>query len=129
MQPQFPQLTFEQAKSISNSLSYIYSSFSKFLIPLSMIGALDEAIESFEIPENKERMLAAIASCAALEPMQRMLMLMPIVQEIQGVTMAKYGFQGPGAVMNATMQINMYAMQDPDMQNKVKMLMAKASGN
>jgi hypothetical protein len=61
--------------------------------------------------------------------MQRMLMLMPIVQEIQGVTMAKYGFQGPGAVMNATMQINMYAMQDPDMQNKVKMLMAKASGN
>eukprot|EP00602_Paraphysomonas_sp_CaronLab_P008431 CAMPEP_0185027936 /NCGR_PEP_ID=MMETSP1103-20130426/13299_1 /TAXON_ID=36769 /ORGANISM="Paraphysomonas bandaiensis, Strain Caron Lab Isolate" /LENGTH=42 /DNA_ID= /DNA_START= /DNA_END= /DNA_ORIENTATION= len=42
--------------------------------------------------------------------------------------MKKYGFEGPGAVMNGTMQIQMHAMKDPEMQEKVKMLMAKASG-
>jgi hypothetical protein len=74
-------------------------------------------------------MLNAIAACAGAEPMQKMMMLMPIVMEIQAATMARYGFSGPGAVMNATMQINMHSMSDPDMQSKVRMLTAKATGN
>ncbi len=73
-------------------------------------------------------MEAALASCQGLEPPQKMMILLPLVQEIQGETMAKYGFAGPGAVMNATMQIQMHAMKDPDMQTKVQALMAKAMG-
>ena len=95
---------------------------------MAHIEALDEAIASFEIPSNRERMEAAIASCQNLEPGQKMMILLPLVQEIQGETMKKYGFEGPGAVMNGTMQIQMHAMKDPEMQEKVKMLMAKASG-
>ena len=43
--------------------------------------------------------------------------------------MAKYKFEGPGAVMAATMQINMFAPQDPEIANGVRMLAAKLSGN
>lgn len=105
-QQQFPQLTFEQARD-----------------------ALNEAIEAFELPQNKERMEDALTRSKGLEPPQRMMILLPIVQDIQGETMIKYGFSGPGAVMNATLQIQMHAMKDPDMQNKVRALMAKAMGN
>ena len=69
----------------------------------------------------------AIASCAG-NPQQKMIVLLPLVERIQVATMLKYGFSGPGAVMMATMQIQMHAMSDPDMQAKVSMLMGKASG-
>lgn len=94
-----------------------------------IIDALYEAIEAFELPENKERMEAALLQCKGLEPPQKMMILLPLVQEIQGKTMEKYGFSGPGAVMNATMQIQMHSMKDPEMQEKVRALMAKAAGN
>mgnify|MGYP006876313638 CR=1 FL=1 len=42
--------------------------------------------------------------------------------------MAKYGFQGPGAVMAATMQIQMHAMSDPEMMAGVQALMSKLNG-
>lgn len=71
----------------------------------------------------------ALIKCQGLEPPQKMMILLPLVQEIQSLTMEKYGFSGPGAVMNATMQIQMHAMKDPDMQDKVRALMAKAVGN
>lgn len=103
--PQFPQLTFEQAKE-----------------------ALDEAIASFEIPENKALIENALAQLPPGDPIQRMIVLVPIVEKIQQATMAKYGFAGPGAVMNATMQINMHAMRDPDMQTKCQLLLNRASG-
>lgn len=80
------------------------------------------------MPHNKERMENALASCNGMEVPQKMMILLPLVQEIQGETMVKYGFSGPGAVMNATMQIQMHAMKDPDMQNKVRFLMSKAAG-
>jgi hypothetical protein len=102
----FPQLTHDQAKA-----------------------ALDEAIAAFEIPSNKEKMEQAIASCAGMEPPQKMMILLPIVQEIQTEAMERYGFTGPGAVMAGTMQIQMHAMQDPEMQEKVKFLMSKVAGN
>jgi hypothetical protein len=92
------------------------------------IDALNEAFEAFELPENKARMETALASCNGLEAPQKMMILLPLVQEIQGETMVKYGFSGPGAVMNATMQIQMHAMKDPEMQNKVRLLMGKATG-
>ena len=79
--------------------------------------------------EHKERMETAIASCDPTNPMAKMQTLIPIVQEIQGTVMAKYGFEGPGAVMAATMQINMFAPQDPEIANGVRMLAAKLSGN
>lgn len=69
----------------------------------------------------------AIASCGA-DPQQKMIVLLPLVEQIQAATMAKYGFSGPGAVMMATMQIQMHAMSDPEMQQKVAMLMSKARG-
>ena len=124
-QQQFPQLTFEQAKGILLLLLLIPF----FFLNLFNIEALNEAIEAFEIPENKERMEVALASCQGLEPPQKMMILLPLVQEIQGETMVKYGFSGPGAVLNATLQIQMHAMKDPDMQSKVRALMAKAMGN
>ncbi|GMH62977.1 hypothetical protein TrVE_jg1192 [Triparma verrucosa] len=104
--PAFPTLDLEKAKA-----------------------ALAEAIAAFEIPEHKERMETAIASCDPTNPMAKMQTLIPIVQEIQGTVMAKYGFEGPGAVMAATMQINMFAPQDPEIANGVRMLAAKLSGN
>lgn len=91
------------------------------------LAALDEAIASFELPENKELLEQAMASCGP-EPQQKMLVLLPLVERIQAATMQKYGFSGPGAVMMATMQIQMHAMSDPEMQAKVGMLMAKARG-
>lgn len=102
----FPQLTHEQAKE-----------------------ALDEAIAAFEIPANREKMEQAIASCVGMEAPQKMMILLPIVQDIQAEAMQRYGFSGPGAVMAGTMQIQMHAMQDPEMQEKVKFLMSKVSGN
>lgn len=90
-------------------------------------AALDEAIAAFEIPENRERLETALASCGP-DPAQKMMVLLPIVEQIQIATMQRYGFSGPGAVMMATMQIQMHAMKDPEMQAKVGMLMAKASG-
>jgi hypothetical protein len=69
----------------------------------------------------------AIASCGE-NPQQKMIVLLPLVERIQSVTMMKYGFSGPGSVMMATMQIQMHAMTDPDMQGKVQMLMRKATG-
>lgn len=91
------------------------------------VAALDEAIAEFQVPENLQRMEALIQQCGT-DPMQKMMLLVPVVQEIQGKVMAKYGFSGPGAVMNATMQIQMHSVNDPDMQAKVKMLMEKAMG-
>mmetsp|Transcript_8467 Transcript_8467/g.16976 ORF Transcript_8467/g.16976 Transcript_8467/m.16976 type:complete len:110 (-) Transcript_8467:118-447(-) len=104
--PAFPTLTLDEAKA-----------------------ALSEAIAAFEIPENKERMESAIAGCDPTNPMAKMQVLIPIVQEIQASVMAKYKFEGPGAVMAATMQINMFAPQDPEIANGVRMLAAKLSGN
>ena len=90
---------------------------------------MDEAIAAFEIPENKGLIENALAQLPpGGDPIQRMVVLVPIVEKIQQATMAKYGFAGPGAVMNATMQINMHAMRDPEMQTKCQMLLNKASG-
>ena len=89
--------------------------------------ALSRANAAFEIPENKSRMTEATANCGS-DPMQKMAVLIPIVQEIQSVTFKEYGFFGPGAVMAATMQINMFAPQDPDVANGVRVLAKKLSG-
>jgi hypothetical protein len=91
--------------------------------------ALAKAIAAFAIPENKERMENAIKDCDPANPMAKMQVLIPLVQEIQAVVMKEYGFEGPGAVMAATMQINMFAPQDPEIANGVRMLAAKLSGN
>ncbi|GMH68197.1 hypothetical protein TrRE_jg10193 [Triparma retinervis] len=104
--PVFPKLSLEQAKE-----------------------ALKEAMAAFEIPENKARMEEALASVADQPPMAKMPVLIPVVQEIQAAAMAKHGFEGPGAVMAATMQINMYAPQDPEIANGVRFLASKLSGN
>mmetsp|Transcript_9571 Transcript_9571/g.17968 ORF Transcript_9571/g.17968 Transcript_9571/m.17968 type:complete len:110 (+) Transcript_9571:38-367(+) len=106
-QSQFPTLTFEQAKV-----------------------ALDEVIAAFEEPDAKAKMEAALVQTAALEPMQKMMALMPVVQEVQAAVLVKYGFTAPGAVMNGVMQIQQHAAADPsgDMAAKCQMLMAKASG-
>jgi len=74
-------------------------------------------------------MEAAIAGCDPANPMAKMQVLIPLVQSIQAVVMKEYGFEGPGAVMAATMQINMFAPQDPEIANGVRMLAAKLSGN
>ena len=42
--------------------------------------------------------------------------------------MAKYGFQGPGAVMAAIMQIQMHSMSDPEMRQDVQYMLAKLNG-
>ena len=42
--------------------------------------------------------------------------------------MAKYGFQGPGAVMAAIMQIQMHSMSDPEMMQDVQYMLAKLNG-
>ena len=94
------------------------------IISHPLTAALDDAIADFERPENKELMETAIASCGS-DPQQKMIVLLPLVERIQSATMQKYGFSGPGAVMAATMQIQMHAMSDPDMQAKVAMLMSK----
>ena len=74
-------------------------------------------------------METALASCDPTNPMAKMQKLIPLVQEIQASVMKEYGFDGPGAVMAATMQINMFAPQDPEIANGVRMLAAKLSGN
>ena len=99
------------------------------LTPEQAAAALDDAIAAFEIPENRSRMEDAIASCANMEPPAKMMIMLPIVQEIQAEAMNTYGFSGPGAVMAATMQIQMHAMSNPDMQAKVQFLMSKLAGN
>ena len=71
----------------------------------------------------------AIVSCDPTNPMAKMMVLIPIVQDIQTSVMAEYGFTGPGAVMAATMQINMFAPQDPEIANGVRMLAQKLAGN
>lgn len=48
--------------------------------------------------------------------------------DIQRDCMAKYGFQGRGAVMAATMQIQMHSMSDPEMMQDVQFMMAKLNG-
>lgn len=57
--------------------------------------------------------------------------LQPVVQEIQGAVLIKYGFTAPGAVMNGVMQIQKHAAADPSgaMTAKCQMLMAKAAGH
>jgi len=55
-------------------------------------------------------MEAAIADCGD-DAMKKMTILIPLVQEIQAVVMKEFKFEGPGAVMAATMQINMFAPQ------------------
>jgi hypothetical protein len=72
-------------------------------------------------------MESAIRSCGD-DPMQKMMILIPVVERIQASTMQRYGFTGPGAVMAGVMQIQMHAMRDPDMMVKVQMLMAKSAG-
>ncbi|GMI60588.1 hypothetical protein ScalyP_jg8158 [Parmales sp. scaly parma] len=103
--PVFPQLNLEQAKS-----------------------ALKEALDAFLVDENKVKMENAIADCGD-DPMKKMMVLIPLVQSIQGEVMKKYGFDGPGAVMAATMQINMFAPKDAEIANGVRMLAAKLQGN
>jgi hypothetical protein len=50
------------------------------------------------------------------------------IKDIQRDCMAKYGFQGPGAVMAATMQIQMHSMSDPEMMQDVQFMLAKLNG-
>ncbi len=63
-------------------------------------AALAEAIAAFEVPENKNRILAILAEVNALpadqQIMQRMMRVLPAVQEIQQNALAKYGFDFPG---------------------------------
>ena len=96
-------------------------------------AALAEAIAAFEIPENKNRILAILAEVNALpadqQIMQRMMRVLPAVQEIQQNALAKYGFDFPGGAMQAMMQIQLASQNDPEMSEQVKRLMAMASGN
>ena len=96
-------------------------------------AALSEAIAAFEIPENKNRILAILQEVNALPPdqqmMQRMMRVLPAVQEIQQNALAKYGFDFPGGAMQAMTQIQLASQNDPEMAEQVKRLMAMASGN
>ena len=89
--------------------------------------ALSKAVAAFDVPSNKSRLSDAL-STAGNDPMQKMQTLIPLVQEIEAVVFKEYGFFGPGAVMAATMQINMFAPQDPDVANGMRILAKKLSG-
>jgi len=108
--PQYPPLTHEQAKE-----------------------ALDKSIQIFQVPENKEKLEKIIGETSAIEdPMQRQMAMMggllPIVQEMLASVMKEYGYEGQQAVMPGVMQIQMHAMKDPDMQEKVGKLMGALQG-
>lgn len=53
------------------------------------------------------------SATAGSDPMQKMQALIPLVQEIEAVVFKEYGFFGPGAVMAATMQINVSRGRKP----------------
>lgn len=110
-QPQFPQLTLEQARE-----------------------ALDEALATLTVPANMDRLIKILEECKKIEdPMQqqmaKMSQIIPVVQELLGESMKKKGFDGPGAVMAGVMQIQMKAMEDPAMMAKVQKVMQALQGN
>ena len=59
------------------------------------------------------------------DPAQKMMLIPPVVEEIQREVLTKYGFAGPGMLMMAVMQIQMFAPQDPEIATGVAFLMSK----
>ena len=105
------------------------------LTPEQCKQALADCMAAFEVPANKARMEAAIADCnekckdnPQMLGMTKMMTLMPIVQEIQGPAMAKYGFAA-NQTMLAVAQINQAAANDAEMQAQVAKLTAALAGN
>mmetsp|Transcript_80722 Transcript_80722/g.203088 ORF Transcript_80722/g.203088 Transcript_80722/m.203088 type:complete len:117 (+) Transcript_80722:76-426(+) len=109
--PTVPQLTKEQASS-----------------------ALDEAITIFEKPDNLDKLIKCVEDInkefgddPMKKQMQQISQLMPMVQEMVGGVMDKYGFT-KDTLMMGMMQIQMHAMTDPGMQPKAKKIMDALQG-
>lgn len=86
----------------------------------------DEAIAAFESSENKQILIDAIATTKD-NPEQKMTVVLPIIQQIAGPVLTKYGFV-PTAVMQAVMAVQMHAMKDPELQAKCTILQQKLTG-
>ncbi|KAJ1618140.1 hypothetical protein T492DRAFT_1094935 [Pavlovales sp. CCMP2436] len=67
-------------------------------------AALAEVIAAFEEPAAVERIRVAVA----VPEEARAMALLPIVQQIQAVVLAKYGFEGPAGVFQGIMALKMH---------------------
>lgn len=99
--PTVPTLTLEQARE-----------------------AMRDAMATFDIEENKQRMEEVVAQ-AGDDPGQKMILIPPVVEEIQRETLTKYGFTAPNSFMLAVFQIQAFAPQDPEIAEGVSVLMSK----
>ena len=69
-----------------------------------------------------------VIKSAGDDPMMKMQMIAPVVQDIQKDVLEKYGFPATGLMM-AVMQIQMFAPQDPEIATGVALLMGKLNGS
>merc|ERR1740138_1546742 len=91
---------------------------------------LKETIGLFSLPENQQKLMAAVAEANAAPEEQRAMIkmqkLMPIVTELAGGKLAEFGLPN---VMMGVMQIQMVAGQDPVVAEGVGLLTQATMGN
>ena len=121
-----------------------------YLVFFRILEAMRDAIATFDIEENKQRFVYTLMLCynpslflflltfsfflsrmqevlaqAGDDPGQKMILLPPVVEEIQRETLNKYGFTAPNSFMLAVFQIQAFAPQDPEIAEGVAYLMSQ----
>jgi len=95
---------------------------------------LTKAIDTFRVPANKTKLEGLIKECEADCPdpaqagMMKMMKLMPVIQSLLGDVLKEFGF-GPADLMNATMQIQAFAPEDPSIATDVAKVMKAVQGD
>mmetsp|Transcript_128396 Transcript_128396/g.411563 ORF Transcript_128396/g.411563 Transcript_128396/m.411563 type:complete len:344 (-) Transcript_128396:63-1094(-) len=93
---------------------------------------LTKALDTFKVPENKDKLTKIVEECEGMDPgtagMMKMMKLMPAVQEMMGGTLKEYGYT-PNDLMTVTMQIQALGSQDPSIAADVGKLMKAVQGD
>lgn len=115
-----PTLTLEEAKGAPKSCSKsavrgVVSLHATRTFP-AVAAALRDAISAFEQPENVQRIKDAAAQ---VQPEQRAMAILPIVQQIQATVLARHGFEGPTGVFQGIMAIKAHE-SDPEVKQGVQ---------
>merc|ERR1712217_298445 len=93
---------------------------------------LTKAMNTFKEPDNKAKLEGLLKECEGADPqsagMMKMMKLMPAVQSMMGGALKEYGF-GENDLMNVTMQIQAFGIEDPSIAADVAKLMKAVSGD